>query len=45
MRGLSARRRESGGCMASRFVVEHLNHLGIVAEACREAGVAEWRTG
>jgi transposase len=28
--------------MASRFVVEHLNHLGIVAEVCREIGVAEW---
>jgi Domain of unknown function (DUF4277)/Transposase DDE domain len=28
--------------MASRFVVEHLNHLGIVAEVCRETGVAEW---
>src|SRR5690349_5219385 len=30
------------GGMASRFVVEHLNHLGIVAEVCREIGVAEW---
>src|SRR5713101_5004283 len=28
--------------MGSRFVVEHLNHLGIVAEVCREIGVAEW---
>ena len=28
--------------MASRYVVEHLNHLGIVAEVCREIGVAEW---
>jgi transposase len=28
--------------MASRFVVEHLNHLGLVAEVCREIGVAEW---
>jgi hypothetical protein len=28
--------------MASRFVVEHLNHLGIVAEVCREIGVADW---
>src|SRR5258708_1637143 len=28
--------------MESRFVVEHLNHLGIVAEVCREIGVAEW---
>jgi transposase len=27
---------------ASRFVVEHLNHLGIVAEVCREIGVAAW---
>jgi len=23
-------------------VVEHLHHLGIVAEVCREIGVAEW---
>src|SRR5260221_3176098 len=28
--------------MASRDVVEHLNHLGIVAEVCRESGVADW---
>lgn len=28
--------------MVPRFVVEHLNHLGIVAEICREIGVAEW---
>ena len=28
--------------MASRHVVEHLNHLGIVAEVCREIGVADW---
>jgi len=28
--------------MGTRFVVEHLNHLGIVAEVCREIGVAEW---
>ena len=28
--------------MGSRFVVEHLSHLGIVAEVCREIGVAEW---
>jgi transposase len=28
--------------MASRFVVEHLNHLGLVAEVCREIGVADW---
>ncbi len=28
--------------MVTRFVVEHLNHLGIVAEVCREIGVAEW---
>src|SRR5260370_12801802 len=28
--------------MASRFVVEHLKHLGIVAEVCRQIGVAEW---
>src|SRR5262245_4448305 len=28
--------------MASRYVVEHLNHLGLVAEVCREIGVAEW---
>jgi hypothetical protein len=31
--------------MASRFVVERLNHPGIVAEVCREIGVAEWRAG
>jgi transposase len=28
--------------MASRYVVEHLNHLGIVADVCREIGVADW---
>jgi transposase len=28
--------------MVTRFVVEHLNHLGIVAEVCREIGVADW---
>ena len=28
--------------MASPYVVEHLNHLGIVAEVCREIGVAAW---
>src|SRR5260370_8513085 len=28
--------------MASPYVVEHLKHLGIVAEVCREIGVAEW---
>ena len=28
--------------MAVRYVVEHLNHLGIVAEVCREIGVAAW---
>lgn len=28
--------------MGTRFVVEHLNHLGIVAEVCREIGMAEW---
>jgi transposase len=28
--------------MASRYVVEHLTHLGIVAEVCREIGVADW---
>jgi hypothetical protein len=27
--------------MASRYVVEHLNHLGSVAEVCREIGVAD----
>jgi len=26
-------------------VVEHLNHLGIVTEVCREIGVAEWLKG
>jgi hypothetical protein len=30
------------GCMGSRYVVEHFNHLGIVAEVCREIGVAAW---
>ena len=29
--------------MAFEVVVEYLNHLGIVAEVCREIGVAEWR--
>jgi transposase len=28
--------------MAWAYVVEHLNHLGIVAEVCREIGVAAW---
>src|SRR5262249_37617048 len=28
--------------MGSRFVVEHLNHLVLVAEVWREVGVAEW---
>jgi len=28
--------------MASPYVVEHLKHLGIVAEVCREIGVAQW---
>ena len=28
--------------MGARYVVEHLNHLGIVAEVCREIGVADW---
>jgi transposase len=28
--------------MAELYVVEHLNHLGIAAEVCREIGVAEW---
>ncbi len=28
--------------MATKYVVEHLNHLGIVAEVCREIGVADW---
>jgi hypothetical protein len=28
--------------MAFKVVVEHLNHLGIVAEVCREIGVGEW---
>src|SRR5690349_6366075 len=30
------------GPVASQYVVEHLNYLGIVAEVCREIGVAEW---
>ena len=28
--------------VAPQYVVEHLNHLGIVAEVCREIGVAQW---
>jgi transposase len=28
--------------MAPRYVVEHLDHLGIVAQVCREIGVADW---
>jgi transposase len=28
--------------VAYEVVVEHLNHLGIVAEVCEEIGVAEW---
>jgi transposase len=28
--------------VAPQYVVEHLNHLGIVAEVCREIGVGEW---
>jgi hypothetical protein len=28
--------------MAFEVVVEHLNHLGTVAEVCWEIGVAEW---
>jgi transposase len=31
--------------MATRYVVEHLNHLGIVAQVCREIGVAMWLDG
>src|SRR5262249_4456672 len=31
---------ERSGQMAYEVVVEHLNHLGIVAEVCREIGVA-----
>jgi hypothetical protein len=36
--------RVEGACsyMGSRYIVEHLNHLGIVAEVCREIGVAAW---
>src|SRR5215813_6815776 len=30
--------------MAFEVVVEHVNHLGIVVEVCREIGVAEWLT-
>src|SRR5262249_28290988 len=33
---------ERGRQMAFEVEVEHLNHLGIVAEVCREIGVAEW---
>ena len=28
--------------LRSTSLVEHLNHLGIVAEGCREIGVADW---
>ena len=28
--------------MATRYIVEHLNHLGVVAEVCRDIGVAAW---
>jgi hypothetical protein len=28
--------------MAFEVAVEHLNHLGIVAEVCREIRAAEW---
>jgi hypothetical protein len=28
--------------MAESYVVEHLHHLGIMAEVCREIGRAEW---
>jgi hypothetical protein len=31
--------------MAFEVVVEHLNHLGIVAEVRREIGVAQWLDG
>jgi transposase len=42
--GLALSNGEAEGAegMASRYVVEHLNHLGIVAEVCREIGVADW---
>src|SRR5258708_14092743 len=33
--------RTLGDLMASRYVVEHLHHLGIVAEVCRQIGVAD----
>src|SRR5215471_17387532 len=36
---------KGSGEMAYEVVVEHLNHLGIVAEVCREIGVAEWLDG
>src|SRR5258707_10752398 len=39
---LSGMGRTLGDLMASRYVVEHLHHLGIVAEVCREIGVADW---
>src|SRR5260221_12629546 len=39
---LSGMGRTLGDLMASRYVVEHLHHLGIVAEVCREIGVANW---
>lgn len=42
--GLALSNGEAEGAegMASRYVVEHLNHLGIVAQVCREIGVADW---
>ena len=27
---------------STHYKIEHLNHLGIVAEVCREIGVADW---
>jgi transposase len=42
MVGLGRMVAEGSGGVASRYVVEHLNHLGIVAEVCREIGVAAW---
>ena len=33
---------EGASSMASAYIVEYLNHLGIIAEVCREIGAAIW---
>src|SRR5271165_7552493 len=39
---IGEKERKGAGQMAYEVVVEHLNHLGIVADVCQEIGVAEW---